>query len=97
MTRQVFPRALAFKLAAFLEARYVEAALTDGKFAELATHELAFPVTERNVAGVRTDLGIAPTRPRGVLTSTKRLIERVEALEARLAQLEADLGVRRAV
>lgn len=68
-----------------IQKEFAEQKLSDDAFAVYASTKLGFTVNGRNVHGARNDLNIEPA-VRKVLT----VIERLETLEARVAQLEKE-------
>lgn len=78
-------RAQNFQLMQLIQKEFAEQKLSDDAFAVYASTKLGFTINGRNVHGARNDLGIEPA-VRKVLT----VIERVEALEARVSKLEKE-------
>lgn len=76
-----------FQLMQLIQEEFVKQGVSDETFAAFATEKLGFIVNDRNVQGCRTDLGIE-----SVLRATqpKTVLARLEALEARIAQLEKE-------
>ena len=81
-----------WELTHFVKEKFVEADCSDAEFAKLAEAHFQIPVTQHNVASAREILDIPSHAMRHRAPETTW--EKIKDLEARVAALEARLGVK---
>lgn len=86
ISRNTLKRIEALQLMQLLQSEFKTHGGSDETFAAMATERLGFKVNDRNVHGLRVELGIEPNLRPGRLT----ILDRLDALEARLSKLEKE-------
>ena len=93
-TRHSLSMTQQFELIKLVQAEYVRSGLNDVEFAKEASQELGFPVTNSNVAGVRSQFGIESNLKRAARTARENgacdaglIAARVEEIAERITKL----------